>query len=688
MMRLSRRNLLVSTVKANNKLTSAPTCSVTTLNSSAYSQAVRRLSTKRGLSTNNSAPLKGTGGPGNNNNTSTSKTTPPTAAGPKKSSFPVFTLTATLAVSSLAYLAFELEQDNPQAQRVAEMPYVQDAVEPFVFAVRQLREYGLLEAKPVKPAVRARSPSPPPRMEPEIQQEEFNDNQSHGYEEPIVSMDAEAVIEESSPVESSVESHIHEHFVDFTAPVVDNSQESVCESVVVEPESAIVVEEEVTVIPVEENTPHTVFSDAPLVETHKHAEEVVETSSSILPQVAAEQSMHSIRSTGSVGEVLSTVTKNSIALRHELEAVLLKDIHNLDADALRIRITQLAAEMFERLSWETIRLSHSVRQVENELTEKYEGLMAKQRKELEFEINRILYDRECDLNQKADAKVEEITKKYQDELNATIKAQAEGFQATLQKELENQAKKIHTELQDQLNHQVALLRKSHSDTLMSIQPKIESLQSDLKKYDEVIDSTRDAVQYTLQSHAVSSAVLALELILSNPSVTPSATTKSNNQNSSIATKLNNLKGLCKDDTLVTNLLDSLPVRVKSQGALTLPELQVRFQVMRDEVRKAALAPEAAPKMIGQLVGTLLASISSAPKGLVTGQGTEEVLARASYYLDRGKIKEALKELDSVQGYSKVLMEDWKDYAKERLIVDQALRALKADSIVRHKSFST
>ena len=53
------------------------------------------------------------------------------------------------------------------------------------------------------------------------------------------------------------------------------------------------------------------------------------------------------------------------------------------------------------------------------------------------------------------------------------------------------------------------------------------------------------------------------------------------------------------------------------------------------MRKAALAPESAPPLIGQLIGSLLAGITWSPKGYVRGDGVEEVLARAQYLLDRG-----------------------------------------------------
>ena len=80
----------------------------------------------------------------------------------------------------------------------------------------------------------------------------------------------------------------------------------------------------------------------------------------------------------------------------------------------------------------------------------------------------------------------------------------------------------------------------------------------------------------------------------------------------------------------------------------MSELQVRFQVMRDEVRKAALAPDNAPQLVGQIIGTLMASIASAPKGYVTGDGVEERLARAQFELERGRVRQAVKEIEGVE----------------------------------------
>ena len=83
---------------------------------------------------------------------------------------------------------------------------------------------------------------------------------------------------------------------------------------------------------------------------------------------------------------------------------------------------------------------------------------------------------------------------------------------------------------------------------------------------------------------------------------------------------------------------------------------------------------------------MLAAISMAPTGMVAGPGAEETLSRAAYYLERGRIADTIKELDGVQGYAQVLMQDWKSLAHERLVVDQSIRVLKANAVIRHKSF--
>ena len=69
------------------------------------------------------------------------------------------------------------------------------------------------------------------------------------------------------------------------------------------------------------------------------------------------------------------------------------------------------------------------------------------------------------------------------------------------------------------------------------------------------------------------------------------------------------------------------------------------------MRKVALAPDAAPKLVGQMIGNALAAVTVSPKGYVEGEGLEEALARTSFLLEQDDLKGALKELEGLNGYS-------------------------------------
>ena len=111
-------------------------------------------------------------------------------------------------------------------------------------------------------------------------------------------------------------------------------------------------------------------------------------------------------------------------------------------------------------------------------------------------------------------------------------------------------------------------------------------------------------------------------------------------------------------------------------------------VLREELRKASLAPQNAPNaMVGQFIGSMLAAVTWAPSGYVRGQGLEEVLSRATHFVDKGLMRQALQELDGglKGGYTGVLMADWRQAVEERLAVDQSLKIIKAALMLRHKA---
>lgn len=487
------------------------------------------------------------------------------------------------------------------------------------------------------------------------------------HEEPVKEsvVEVAAITSEELTVAEHEAVHVAESAVDDVASVVTDT--------VAKSEEAV----EATVNPAE------IISEA-LTTATPSAEEALQAAPGGLPEVGAEISMKSAGSSSASREILQSAAKSSVALRQELESLMLKDIQTMDAAALRLRVTQLATELFERLSWENMRLNHAIAQVEEELTGRYERLFTKQRQELEFEVEKILFEKEKAVAVASAEQAQALEAKYAAQMQQAIKAQAEGFQATLQQSLKEQHDNLVEDFQSQANQHHAMLRKQHNDQLLQTQGEIESLRQQVIACQKVLNELGGTVEDTLNSHTISTAVLSLESILSQPSVLLKKLSAQGNQSQGVKAHLNRVRSLAQGDELVVSIVDSLPARVQQDGAPTLSELQVRFSIMRDEARKAALAPEQAPKLIGQVIGTVLANISSTPSGYIAGPGVEEALARAAFFLERGKLKEAVVEVQGMEGYAKVIAQDWISLAEDRLLVDQALRALKANSIIRHR----
>jgi hypothetical protein len=106
--------------------------------------------------------------------------------------------------------------------------------------------------------------------------------------------------------------------------------------------------------------------------------------------------------------------------------------------------------------------------------------------------------------------------------------------------------------------------------------------------------------------------------------------------------------LLADDELIKAVIASLPKSACTTGVPTLAAVKARFHVVKEETRKAGLAPESAPPMLGQMIGNFLAMVSVQPSAPVNGEGIEAVLSRASASVACGDLSQALEEIDEIQ----------------------------------------
>ena len=128
-------------------------------------------------------------------------------------------------------------------------------------------------------------------------------------------------------------------------------------------------------------------------------------------------------------------------------------------------------------------------------------------------------------------------------------------------------------------------------------------------------------------------------------------------------------------------------------------LRAKFSVARNEVRKVLLTPEEVPSAIGHAIGSALATLSLAPKGLVDvrdanpnpnsrrRESADDRMSRAAYLLDNGQLGPALLEIEKIEGYERTQLSDWEGEARRRLQLNQAVKIVRTASSLKHKIHS-
>jgi hypothetical protein len=195
--------------------------------------------------------------------------------------------------------------------------------------------------------------------------------------------------------------------------------------------------------------------------------------------------------------------------------------------------------------------------------------------------------------------------------------------------------------------------------LTRLLPALEGAAGDLVAAADVAARAMGTVGQERAETAATSAILSLEAVLTGAAAAPGSgvlpspssvagpAARPSTQLLSSA-QLAALKAVCASSALTTAVLSSLPAAVLTEGMTSATDLQLRFKTLRAELRKAALSPQHAPnKLLGQVIGSALAAVSWSPSGYSNGEGVEDVLSRAAFFVERGRFKEAIGELDQV-----------------------------------------
>eukprot|EP01041_Mallomonas_annulata_P006285 gene6285-12729_t len=470
------------------------------------------------------------------------------------------------------------------------------------------------------------------------------------------------VIEGSQTVDVSIESH---ETTEVESNISDNSAEI-----------GDVVEVAVDTVDVEDNTDIIISSNN--IPVDHTPDDVVPVEQSI-----EEQAVHvatTSPSTNTEKNLTTSTATQSEPSKHlteppMMDIVLPADLSQASAADLRVRVTQLTSELVDRTKWEAVRIQQTIKQMETELSHQYIEMMAQQRLEAKLDLERALFEKERAIREEMTKTVQETQSQLDQRLQDTLRAQAEGFSSSLKEELRVQAEKLQHDAEEDANLQLALVKEDHVRRSMPIVKDLESTRSELAVFKSIVDDIAVRKEQSHRSHMISAATMALGQALE--ASTP------------ISTELAVLKQSAAGDELVSQVLASFPTLASSQGIPTRAELSAHFAVVRGEMRKAALAPEAAPAFVSQVVGNVLAAISWVPHGFVAGDGPEEILSRVAFLVEFGDFSGALREMEGIRGHARSVSvsQEWEKATRSRLEADQALKIIKAAAALRHLELS-
>jgi MICOS complex subunit MIC60 len=197
--------------------------------------------------------------------------------------------------------------------------------------------------------------------------------------------------------------------------------------------------------------------------------------------------------------------------------------------------------------------------------------------------------------------------------------------------------------------------------------KLEEVASGLKKLERLTLDNANYLDENLRLHAVWSALRALtNVTIDSPVRKP------------FRDELHVLKSVASaagnaDDTVLVAIESLEKSETPDVGLEPLADLTSWFVTsVIPRVNSVALVPDYGGGILMHLASSLLSSLQFKRSGLVQGDDTLSIMARAEYYLHEKDLDSAARELNQLQGPAKDLLRDWLTAARRRLEVQQAL----------------
>ncbi|KAL8773672.1 MAG: hypothetical protein Q9209_001438 [Squamulea sp. 1 TL-2023] len=281
-------------------------------------------------------------------------------------------------------------------------------------------------------------------------------------------------------------------------------------------------------------------------------------------------------------------------------------------------------------------------------------------KELVRRLEEELRNQSASYRDEFEAERERLSKRYDERLDNEIKRAQEVSDQRLRNELLEQAVSLKRKFVSEVQQQVETERSGRLSKLSSLSSSIDELESLTSSWNKVIDTN-------LQTQHLLLAVEAVRSTLENA-----------DRPRPFLTELATLKELATNDPVISSAIASINPTAYQRGVPTTSQLIDRFRRVASEVRKASLLPENAG-VASHAASYLLSKVMFKKQGMTLGDDVESVLTRTETLLEEGRLDEAAREINCLDGWAKSLSADWLGEVRKVLEVRQAVDVMGTEA---------
>ncbi|EEA22851.1 conserved hypothetical protein [Talaromyces marneffei ATCC 18224] len=295
-----------------------------------------------------------------------------------------------------------------------------------------------------------------------------------------------------------------------------------------------------------------------------------------------------------------------------------------------------------------------------EEVEKAHALFDESAKKLMQQIEQARAAEAAQFREEFEAEREKLVRAYQEKIQTELSRAQELAEQRLKNELVEQA----IELNRKYLNDVKELVERERDGRLS---KISELTANVNQLEKLTTDWSDVIESNLKTQQLQVAVDAVRSVLEGAtSAKP------------FIRELVAVKELAADDPVVAAAIASINPTAYQRGIPTSSQLIERFRRVAGEVRKASLLPEDAG-IASHAASFVLSKVMFKRDAVTDGDDVESVLVRTENLLEEGNLDAAAREMNTLQGWAKILSKDWLADVRRVLEVKQAVELMETEA---------